>query len=252
MADKLTEIANSNIDADEVAKFEAMAPIWWDKNGVQKALHDINVLRVDYINTHCPLAGKNVLDVACGGGILSEAMAILGARVTGIDAGRAPLAVARLHLEESGLQVSYELATAEEYAATQPDCFDVVTCLELLEHVPQPSSVVAACKKMVKPGGDIFFATLNRNPKSFLFAIIGAEYILKLVRKGTHTYRKFVKPSELENWGKASGLHLLDLTGLHYNPFTRKYSMGGNTHVNYLMHFRRPLSETPIPSKSNQ
>lgn len=229
-----------NIDADEVAKFEAMAPIWWDRNGVQKALHDINVLRVDYINTHCPLAGKRVLDVACGGGILSEAMAALGARVTGIDAGQAPLAVARLHLEESGLQINYELATAEEYAASNADRFDVVTCLELLEHVPHPSSVVASCQKMVKPGGDIFFATLNRNPKSFLFAIIGAEYILKLVRKGTHTYRKFVKPGELEDWGKASGLHLRDLTGLHYNPFSRKYSMGGNTHVNYMMHFRKP------------
>jgi 2-polyprenyl-6-hydroxyphenyl methylase/3-demethylubiquinone-9 3-methyltransferase len=240
MIEKLTDKDRANIDADELAKFEAMAPIWWDKNGVQKALHDINVLRVDYINTHCPLAGKSVLDVACGGGILSEAMAALGARVTGIDAGRAPLSVARLHLEKSGLQIKYELATAEAYAPAHADRFDVVTCLELLEHVPQPSSVVASCRKLVKPGGDIFFATLNRNPKSFLFAIIGAEYILKLVRRGTHTYRKFVKPAELENWGRASGLRLQDLTGLHYNPFTRKYSMGGNTHVNYMMHFRRP------------
>jgi 2-polyprenyl-6-hydroxyphenyl methylase/3-demethylubiquinone-9 3-methyltransferase len=240
MIEKLTDKDRANIDADELAKFEAMAPIWWDKNGVQKALHDINVLRVDYINTHCPLSGKRVLDVACGGGILSEAMAALGARVTGIDAGRAPLSVARLHLEKSGLQIKYELATAEAYAAAHAGRFDVVTCLELLEHVPQPSSVVASCRKLVKPGGDIFFATLNRNPKSFLFAIIGAEYILKLVRRGTHTYRKFVKPAELENWGRASGLRLQDLTGLHYNPFTRKYSMGGNTHVNYMMHFRRP------------
>jgi len=240
MIEKLPDKDRANIDADELAKFEAMAPIWWDKNGVQKALHDINVLRVDYINTHCPLSGKRVLDVACGGGILSEAMAALGARVTGIDAGRAPLSVARLHLEKSGLQIKYELATAEAYAAAHADRFDVVTCLELLEHVPQPSSVVASCRKLVKPGGDIFFATLNRNPKSFLFAIIGAEYILKLVRRGTHTYRKFVKPAELENWGRASGLRLQDLTGLHYNPFTRKYSMGGNTHVNYMMHFRRP------------
>ena len=243
MIEKLTDKDRANIDADELAKFEAMAPIWWDKNGVQKALHDINVLRVDYINTHCPLSGKRVLDVACGGGILSEAMAALGARVTGIDAGRAPLSVAQLHLEKSGLQIKYELATAEAYAAAHADRFDVVTCLELLEHVPQPSSVVAACCKMVKPGGDIFFATLNRNPKSFLFAIIGAEYILKLVRRGTHAYRKFVKPAELENWGRASGLRLQDLTGLHYNPFTRKYSMGGNTHVNYMMHFSRPRHE---------
>ena len=240
MIEKESEKFNSNIDADEVAKFEAMAPIWWDKKGVQKALHDINVLRVDYINKHAPLSGKKVLDVACGGGILSESMAALGADVTGIDAGKAPLAVARLHLKESGLRIDYRQATAEEYAAAHADSFDVVTCLELLEHVPQPSSVVSACKKLAKPGGDVFFATLNRNLKSFLFAILGAEYILKLVRKGTHTYRRFVKPAELENWGKACGMRLRDLTGLNYNPFTRKYSMGGNTHVNYMMHFQKP------------
>ncbi len=235
----MTDKDRANIDAAEVAKFEAMAPIWWDQNGVQKALHEINVLRLDYINKHAPLAGKRIIDVGCGGGILSEAMAALGADVIGIDAGQAPLAVARQHLKESGLRIDYQQATAEEFAAAHADSFDVVTCLELLEHVPDPSSVVGACKEMVKPGGDVFFATLNRNPKSFLFAIIGAEYILKLVRKGTHTYRKFVKPAELANWGKACGLRFRDLTGLHYNPFTRKYSMGGNTHVNYMMHFRK-------------
>jgi 2-polyprenyl-6-hydroxyphenyl methylase/3-demethylubiquinone-9 3-methyltransferase len=229
----------SNIDDSEIAKFEAMAPIWWDKKGVQKALHDINVLRVDYIQKRAPLAGKTVLDVGCGGGILSEAMAGLEAQVTGIDAGEAPLAVARMHIRETGLRVDYHQSTAEDYAWMHPDGFDVVTCLELLEHVPDPFSVVSACKKLVKPGGDVFFATLNRNPKSFLFAIIGAEYILGLVRKGTHTYRKFVKPTELEWWGQAAGLTCRDLTGLHYNPFTRKYSLGGNTHVNYLMHFCR-------------
>jgi len=239
MTDELTDRDRANIDAAEVAKFEAMAPIWWDKNGVQKALHDINVLRVDYINKHAPLAGKRIIDVGCGGGILSEAMAAIGADVTGIDASKAPLEVASLHLKESSLRIDYQQATAEEYAAAHANSFDVATCLELLEHVPQPSSVVGACKEMVKPGGDIFFATLNRNPKSFLFAIIGAEYILGLVRKGTHTYSKFIKPVELERWAKAAGLTFEDLTGLHYNPFLQKYSLGGNTHVNYLMHFSR-------------
>jgi 2-polyprenyl-6-hydroxyphenyl methylase/3-demethylubiquinone-9 3-methyltransferase len=239
MQDNATDKRNANIDAAEIAKFEAMAPIWWDKNGVQKALHDINVLRVGYINSRAPLAGNTVLDVACGGGILSEAMAALQAKVTGIDAGRAPLEVAKLHLKESGWRVDYRLATAEEFAEEHADSYDVVTCLELLEHVPDPASIVAACRRMVKPGGDVFFATLNRNPKSFLFAIIGAEYILKLVRRGTHRYRKFVKPSELDAWGRQAGLTLQDLTGLHYNPFLRRYSMGGNTHVNYMMHFRK-------------
>jgi len=238
MKDDSAAKINANIDAAEIAKFEAMAPIWWDKDGVQKPLHDINVLRIDYINTRAPLSGKKVLDVGCGGGILSEAMASLQAEVTGIDAGRAPLAVAKMHLKASGLRVDYRLATAEEFSAEHPDRFDVVTCLELLEHVPDPASIVTACRKMVKPGGDVFFATLNRNPKSFLFAIIGAEYILKLVRRGTHSYRKFVKPSELDGWARAAGLTLQDLTGLHYNPFLRRYSMGGNTHVNYMMHFR--------------
>ena len=240
MADKLNKNSKSNIDVDEVAKFEAMAPIWWDKNGVQKALHDINGLRISYINANISLSGRRILDVGCGGGILSEAMAELGADVTGIDAGEAPLAVAKLHLKESGLRVAYQQATAEEFAETHPAGFEVVTCLELLEHVPEPSSVVAACKKLVKPGGHVFFATLNRNLKSFLFAIIGAEYILRMVRRGTHTYKKFVKPGELEDWAAAAGLTFADLTGLHYNPFLRKYSLGGNTHVNYLMYFRRP------------
>ena len=239
MTENFSNKQTPNIDAAEIAKFEAMAPIWWDKKGAFKALHDINVLRLGYIDNHAPLSGMRVLDVGCGGGILSEAMTALGAEVTGIDMGEAPLAVAKLHLEESGLSVNYQHATAEEFSGRHPDGFEVVTCLELLEHVPDPSSVVAACKKLVKPGGHVFFATLNRNPKSFLFAIIAAEYILGLVRKGTHTYRKFIKPSELKRWATTAGLAFQDLTGLHYNPFLRKYSLGGNTHVNYLMHFRR-------------
>ncbi len=228
-----------NIDEAEIAKFEAMAPIWWDRQGDFKALHDINVLRLHYINERAPLAGKSVLDVGCGGGILSEAMASLGAKVTGIDMGDAALGVARLHLRKSGLQVQYRQATAEQYAAIHKDRFDVVTCLELLEHVPDPASVIAACKILVRPGGDIFFATLNRNLKSFFFAIIGAEYILGLVRKGTHRYSKFIKPIELQKWATAAGLSFKDLRGLHYNPILRRYSTGGNTHVNYLMHFRK-------------
>jgi 2-polyprenyl-6-hydroxyphenyl methylase/3-demethylubiquinone-9 3-methyltransferase len=229
----------SNIDKAEIAKFEAMAPIWWDRQGDFKALHDINVLRLNYINEHAPLTGKSVLDVGCGGGILSEAMASRGALVTGIDMGEAALGVARLHLKESGLVVDYQQATAEQFAEIHPDQFDVVTCLELLEHVPQPASVITACKTMVKPGGDVFFATLNRNLKSFLFAIIGAEYILGLVRKGTHTYGKFIRPAELQNWAGAAGLSFMDLSGLHYNPILRRYSLGGNTHVNYLAYYRR-------------
>jgi len=239
MTENFKNKVDANIDAAEIAKFEAMAPIWWDKKGAFKALHDINVLRVDYIDSRASLAGKRVLDVGCGGGILSEAMTALGAEVTGIDMGEAPLAVAKLHLEESGLSVDYQRATAEDFSEAHPNRFDVVTCLELLEHVPDPQSVVTACKKLVKPGGDVFFATLNRNPKSFLFAIMAAEYILGLVRKGTHSYRKFIKPSELKQWAAEADLTFRDLTGLHYNPFLRKYSLGGNTHVNYLMHFCR-------------
>jgi 2-polyprenyl-6-hydroxyphenyl methylase/3-demethylubiquinone-9 3-methyltransferase len=229
---------HDNIDEAEIARFEAMAHIWWDKKGDYKALHDINGLRLNYISGRAPLAGKRVLDVACGGGLLSEAMAAKGADVTGIDMGKEAVAVAKLHLKASGLQINYQQSSAEKFSADHARHFDVVTCMELLEHVPHPPSVVEACRKLVKTGGDVFFATINRNPKSFLFAIIGAEYILGLVRKGTHSYGRFIRPAELENWGKSAGLSLRDLTGLHYNPFLRKYTLGGNTHVNYLMHFQ--------------
>lgn len=228
-----------NIDSKDLSRFAALAPVWWDRRGALKALHDINGLRVAYVNDRAPLAGRKVVDLGCGGGILSEAMAALGAEVTGIDAGEAPLAVARLHLREAGLRVDYQLATAERYAERAPARFDVVTCMELLEHVPDPPSVVGACARLARPGGHVFFATLNRNPKSFLFAIVGAEFILRLVQRGTHSYRRFVKPRELRNWAGRSGLGFEDLTGLHYNPFTRRYSLGGNAHVNYLMHFRK-------------
>jgi 2-polyprenyl-6-hydroxyphenyl methylase/3-demethylubiquinone-9 3-methyltransferase len=231
--------ADNNIDEAELARFESMASIWWDRNGEQKALHDINILRLDYIDERCHLKGKRVLDVACGGGILSEAMAARGADITGIDAGKQALMVARQHIKQSNLRINYLPGTTEKFSKKYPEGFEVVTCMELLEHVPDPALIVAACSKLVKPGGDVFFATLNRNPKSFLFAIIGAEYILGLVRKGTHTYRQFIKPSELENWAISAALIKNDLTGLHYNPFSRKYSLGGNVHVNYMMHFRK-------------
>jgi 2-polyprenyl-6-hydroxyphenyl methylase/3-demethylubiquinone-9 3-methyltransferase len=234
-----SKVTFPNIDPDELAKFASLAPIWWDRQGAFKPLHDINGLRVGYVDLRAGLAGRSVLDVGCGGGILAEAMAVSGAAVTGIDAGKEPLAVAKQHAQASGLAVDYRQATAEELAEAAPGAFDIVTCMELLEHVPDPSSIVVACARLVKPGGHVFFATLNRNLKSWVFAIIGAEYILGLVRRGTHSYRRLIKPSELQAWCVACGLSLQDLCGLNYNPFLKRYSLGGNTHVNYLMHVRR-------------
>ncbi|MFL6652395.1 MAG: bifunctional 2-polyprenyl-6-hydroxyphenol methylase/3-demethylubiquinol 3-O-methyltransferase UbiG [Sulfurifustaceae bacterium] len=228
-----------NADAAELAKFEALAARWWDPNAEFKPLHDINPLRLDYIQKRVPLAGKTVLDVGCGGGILAEAMAAAGARVTGIDLAEAPLAVAQLHLLESGREVDYRRVSAEDLARERPAAYDVVTCMELLEHVPEPASTVAACATLVKPGGHVFFSTINRNLKSWLFAIVGAEYVLNLLPRGTHEYLKFIRPSELERMCRPRGLRFVDLTGMHYNPLTRRYTLGPGVDVNYIAYTRR-------------
>lgn len=231
-----------NVDRQEIAKFEQLANRWWDPQSEFKPLHEINPLRLNFIDERVGLAAKRVLDVGCGGGILSESMAQRGAIVTGIDMGEAPLAVARLHQLESAVDVEYMHTTAEALAQTQAGQFDVVTCLEMLEHVPEPASVIAACQTLVKPGGQVFFSTISRNPKSYLFAIIGAEYILKLLPKGTHDYRKFIRPSELDRWARAAGLTLAEITGMHYNPLTQRYRLAPGLDVNYLAYYQRPAS----------
>ncbi|HHJ12940.1 MAG TPA: bifunctional 2-polyprenyl-6-hydroxyphenol methylase/3-demethylubiquinol 3-O-methyltransferase UbiG [Gammaproteobacteria bacterium] len=233
------EHTNPNVDPAEIGKFEALASRWWDPHSEFKPLHDINPLRLDYIDQHAPLNGRKVIDVGCGGGLLSEGMASRGADVTGIDMGEAPLTVARLHRHESGLDVHYERTTVEDMAAEHPGAFDTVTCLEMLEHVPDPASVVNACAQLVRPGGDVFFSTINRNPKAWLLAIVGAEYLLRMLPRGTHDYRKFIRPSELERWARNAGLELRDLTGMCYNPLTREYSLGQDVDVNYLAWFQK-------------
>lgn len=234
----MTTSSGANVDPVEIAKFEALASRWWDPQSEFKPLHDINPLRLKFINDRAAggtgLAGKAVLDVGCGGGILSESMSLLGARVTGIDMGEAPLAVAKLHLKESGARVDYRRVSVEDLAREQPGAFDVVSCLEMLEHVPDPASVVRSLGRLVRPGGDVFISTINRNPKSFLFAIVGAEYVLNLLPRGTHEYMKFIKPSEMERWLRAAGLRLRELTGMHYHPLTQRYSLGPGVDVNYL------------------
>lgn len=225
-----------NVDAAEISKFEALASRWWDPHSEFKPLHEINPLRLGYIDEFAHIQGKRVLDVGCGGGILSESMAAKGAEVTGIDMGEAPLEVARLHLLESGEAVEYRQIPVEELAARQPGEFDVVTCMEMLEHVPDPASVVNACTQLVKPGGYVFFSTLNRNPKSYLFAIVAAEYLLRMLPKGTHDYAKFIRPSELNQWIREAGLTTLDISGMTYNPLTGAYKLHPrDVDVNYLV-----------------
>jgi len=228
-----------NVDPAEVAKFDALASRWWDPDGEFGSLHDINPLRLDWIRQHVQLSEKKIVDIGCGGGILAESMAMVGAKVTGIDMSEGPLAVARLHQHESGAEVDYRQATAEELASEAAGSFDIVTCLEMLEHVPDPSAVIKSCAELVRPGGHVFFSTINRNPKSFAFAIVGAEYVLKLLPAGTHEYEKFIRPSELEAWARPAGLSLEDSIGMHYNPITKEYSLGENLDVNYLMYFQR-------------
>lgn len=230
-----------NADPAELKKFESIASRWWDPTSEFRPLHEINPLRLDYVDRRAGLAGKTVLDVGCGGGILSEAMAARGAQVTGIDLGAANIEVAQLHLLESGLAVDYRCVAVEALAAEQPASFDVVTCMELLEHVPDPASVVQSCARLVKPGGLVFLSTLNRNPKSYLFAIIGAEYLLGMLPKGTHDYARFIRPSELARAVRAAGLDLEDMTGLTYNPFTQRYGLDAeDVSVNYLLCARQP------------
>lgn len=235
MAGKTETVSPMNVDAAELQKFATLAHRWWDPNSEFKPLHDINPLRLDYIDRNVRLAGKQVLDVGCGGGILSESMASRGASVTGIDLGEKALKVARLHQLESGAAVAYEHVAVEALAERQPESFDVVTCMEMLEHVPDPASVVAACAKLVRPGGKVFFSTINRNPKSYLFAVIGAEYVLNMLPKGTHEYQKFIKPSELSAWCREAGLDVNDLTGMTYNPFTQVYTLNQDVSVNYIV-----------------
>jgi len=232
-------MSNINVDPLEIEKFQSLASRWWDRESEFKPLHDINPLRVSYIEERVgDLNGRKILDIGCGGGILAEALASKGAEVTGIDMAEMSLKVAKMHLHESGLKIDYEKIPVEEYAKSNPGRFDVITCLEMLEHVPDPTSIVNAAVSMLKPDGNLFFSTINRNPKAFALAIIGAEYILNMLPRGTHEYRKFIKPSELAKVVRNNQLGVCDTTGMTYNPITRRYKLGNDIDVNYLMHCR--------------
>jgi len=236
MATKTQSTQSVNADPTELQKFAALAHHWWDKNSEFKPLHEINPLRLNYIDKLIGLQGKRVLDVGCGGGILSESMSQKGAKVTGIDLGEKALKVAQLHQLESGTKVDYRLISVEDLAREMPESFDVVTCMEMLEHVPNPAAVVQACATLVKPGGVVFFSTINRNPKAYLLAVIGAEYVLNLLPRGTHDYEKFIKPSELASWVRQADLSLSGIKGMSYNPLTKHYWLGEDVSVNYILH----------------
>ena len=233
-----------NVDESELEKFSELAHKWWDRDSEFKPLHEINPLRLGFIDRLAKLAGKKVLDVGCGGGILAESMAASGAEVCGIDLAKKSLKVAQLHSLETGVAVDYRCVAVEALAKAEPAAYDIVTCMEMLEHVPDPDSVIASCARLVKPGGWVFFSTLNRNPMAYLQAIIGAEYLLGMLPRGTHEYERFIKPSELSRWLRQHDLALVDITGLHYNPLSKVYSLGGKTDVNYLVATRRPSDAT--------
>lgn len=234
---------HTNVDPHEIQKFEDVAHRWWDRDSEFKPLHEINPLRLNYIDERSGgLKGKDVIDVGCGGGILSESIALRGANTLGIDMGAAPLSVAELHALETGIDnIKYQKIPVEVLAQQQAEEFDVVTCMEMLEHVPDPASIILACAKLVKPGGDIFFSTINRNPKSFALAIVGAEYLMSMVPKGTHEYAKFIQPAELEGWARKAGLQLENIKGMTYNPVLQSYKLGSDVDVNYMMHFTKPI-----------
>lgn len=232
--------ATDNISPAEIAKFEASASRWWDPDSEFKPLHDINPLRLSFILGHAELQGVRALDVGCGGGILTESLALASARTTGLDMGAAPLDVARLHALETGIEIDYRQQTVESLADEAPRSFDIVTCMEMLEHVPDPASVVDACSRLLRPGGRVFFSTLNRNPKAFALAIVGAEYVLRMLPRGTHDYAGFICPSELDRWARSAGLKLRDLRGMQYNPLSRRYMLGRDVSVNYLACYDKP------------